>query len=104
MQRLQAALEEQVADLQATQGRLRVQIAEAGGIPRKRLGNSDLYLPVISLGCFSFGGDRKMGSHLSEQFSKLHEGVWGDQPDEETFAAVKSALDCGINFFDNAGR
>ena len=41
-----------------------------------------------------------MGSHLSEQFSKLHEGVWGDQPDEETFAAVKSALDCGINFFD----
>ena len=32
----------------------------------------------------------------------LHQGVWGDQADEDTYDTVKLALDCGINFFDNA--
>ena len=33
---------------------------------------------------------------------QLHNGVWGDQDDEDTFATVKAALDMGVNFFDNA--
>jgi aryl-alcohol dehydrogenase-like predicted oxidoreductase len=32
----------------------------------------------------------------------LHNGVWGDQDDADTFATVKAALDAGVNFFDNA--
>ena len=57
---------------------------------------------AIALGCFAFGGDRKTGSHLGAQMTALHNGVWGDQDDEDTFATVKAALDAGVNFFDNA--
>ena len=61
-----------------------------------------LEVSAIALGCFAFGGDRKTGSHLGAQMTALHNGVWGDQDDEDTFATVKAALDAGVNFFDNA--
>lgn len=63
---------------------------------------ADMTVSAVALGCFSFGGDRKTGSHLSEEMAKLHQGVWGEQSDEDTFATVKAPLDTGINFFDNA--
>ena len=62
----------------------------------------DMRVSCIALGCFAFGGDRTTGSHLGGSFAKLHDGVWGEQPDEDTFATVKAALDAGVNFFDNA--
>ena len=71
-------------------------------VPTKPLGKSGLHVPVIALGCFAFGGDKKTGVHLSPEMAKLHEGVWGDQEDVDTYATVKAALDAGVNFFDNA--
>lgn len=68
----------------------------------RRLGNTDLNISVISLGCFSFGGDRPTGSHLGGTFTKLHAECWGEQDEADSFAAVKEALDAGINCFDNA--
>eukprot|EP00755_Sulcionema_specki_P036254 Sspe_Gene.106527::Locus_84596_Transcript_2_2_Confidence_0.500_Length_965::g.106527::m.106527 len=72
------------------------------GMLYRRLGNSDLEVSCIALGCFSFGGDKGTGSHLGTQMVSLHAGVWGSQDQADTNAAVKKALDVGINFFDNA--
>ena len=66
------------------------------------LGQSGIEVSAIALGCFAFGGDKKTGTHLGAQMTALHNGVWGDQDDKDTFATVKAALDMGINFFDNA--
>jgi len=66
------------------------------------LGRDGPRVSAIGMGCFAFGGDRKTGTHLSKEMEKLHEGVWGDQKDEDTYATVKAALDAGINFFDTA--
>jgi aryl-alcohol dehydrogenase-like predicted oxidoreductase len=30
----------------------------------RKLGDSDMNVSVIALGCFSFGGDKKQGTHL----------------------------------------
>jgi aryl-alcohol dehydrogenase-like predicted oxidoreductase len=101
--RVIAALEEQVVALKRENASLEnAALKPVIEMPRRRLGSSGLMVPALALGCFSFGGDKKMGGHISENFSALHEGVWGDQSDEDTFSAVKAALDNGINFFDNA--
>ncbi len=50
----------------------------------RRLGNSDLKLSAIGFGCWAMGGG------------------WGQTDDRESIAAVKRALDLGINFFDTA--
>ena len=71
-------------------------------MPRRPLGDSGIDVSTIALGCFAFGGDRKTGTHLGAQMTALHNGVWGEQSDEDTYATVKAALDAGINFFDNA--
>ncbi len=52
----------------------------------RKLGNSDLEIPVISFGCWQFGGIE----------------TWGTQSDADSIKAVHAALDCGINFFDTA--
>lgn len=67
-----------------------------------KLGATEMQVSAIALGCFAFGGDRKTGTHLGAQMTALHNGVWGDQDDADTFATVKAALDAGVNFFDNA--
>eukprot|EP01065_Artemidia_motanka_P025203 TRINITY_DN3012_c0_g1_i3.p1 TRINITY_DN3012_c0_g1~~TRINITY_DN3012_c0_g1_i3.p1 ORF type:complete len:420 (+),score=152.09 TRINITY_DN3012_c0_g1_i3:88-1260(+) len=72
------------------------------GMEYRPLGSSGMEVSSVGLGCFSFGGDRKTGGHLGSGMAKLHEGVWGDQDEADSAAAVKAALDCGINFFDNA--
>ena len=74
----------------------------AGNIvmPTNRVGDMDV--SAIALGCFAFGGDRTTGSHLGGTFAKLHDGLWGEQPEADTFATVKAALDAGVNLLDNA--
>ena len=52
----------------------------------KRLGNTEIEVSVVALGCWAFGGD----------------AMWGQQNDEDSIAAVNTALDKGINFFDTA--
>jgi len=71
-------------------------------MPKRTLGSSGLQISVISLGGFAFGGDRKTGTHLGSQMAALHEGIWGHQRDEDTFATIKAALDLGVNLFDNS--
>jgi aryl-alcohol dehydrogenase-like predicted oxidoreductase len=48
--------------------------------------NSGLTLPVLGIGCWSFGGGE----------------YWGPQDQQEVNAIVNTALDEGINFFDTA--
>ncbi len=51
-----------------------------------QLGNTDMQISILALGCWAFGG----GS------------VWGEQHDQESINTVHAALDAGINFFDTA--
>ena len=52
----------------------------------RRLGNSDLEVSVVGMGCWAIVGD----------------STWGPQDEADTEAAVKAALDAGVNFFDTA--
>ena len=51
-----------------------------------RLGQTDMHVSVMALGCWPFAGG----------------AVWGQQDDDESVATVHAALDAGINFFDTA--
>ena len=55
----------------------------------KKLGNSDLIVSSICMGCMGFG-DAQTGQHS-----------WTIN-ENETRKIIKSALDLGINFFDTA--
>lgn len=55
----------------------------------KRLGNSDLEITAIGVGAWAIGGG-------GWQFG------WGPQDDDESIAAIHSALDRGINWIDTA--
>jgi aryl-alcohol dehydrogenase-like predicted oxidoreductase len=50
------------------------------------LGTSDVNVSTIALGCWAF----------------VDEANWGSQEKEDTIAAIQTALDEGINFFDTA--
>ncbi len=50
----------------------------------RKLGNSDLNISKISMGCWAIGG------------------AWGDVSDEDSRAALNAAVDQGVNFFDTA--
>lgn len=52
----------------------------------RRLGNTDIDVSVMALGCWPFAGG----------------AVWGDQDDDLSIATINTALDMGINFFDTA--
>lgn len=53
---------------------------------RRKCGNSDLVLPLLGVGCWSFGeGD-----------------YWGRQNQRDVDAVVQRALDIGCNYFDTA--
>lgn len=52
----------------------------------RRLGQTDMQVSVIALGCWPFAG----GS------------FWGEQDDDVSISTVHAALDAGINFFDSA--
>ena len=51
-----------------------------------KLGNTDISVSTIALGCWPFAGG----------------AVWGDQDENDSIATVHAALDAGINFFDTA--
>lgn len=53
---------------------------------RRRLGQSDLEVSVVAMGCWVLGGD----------------ATWGLQDEDVSIATVRAALDAGINFFDTA--
>lgn len=50
------------------------------------LGESELAVSAICMGCWALAGDR----------------MWGPQDEEEAIAALRTAVDVGINFFDTA--
>ena len=52
----------------------------------RKLGNTDIEVSVMALGCWPFAG----------------RSFWGDQDDDVSIATVHAALDAGINFFDTA--
>ena len=52
----------------------------------RKLGNTDLEVSVVSMGCWGIsGGD-----------------MWGKQDEEDAIAAIRRAYEKGINFFDTA--
>lgn len=50
------------------------------------LGNTDIKVSRMALGCWPFAGGK----------------VWGPQDDNDSIAAVHASLDAGVNFFDTA--
>ena len=56
---------------------------------RKRLGNSDLLLTPVGIGAWAIGGG-------GWQFG------WGPQEDAASIAAIRAALDGGVNWIDTA--
>ena len=52
----------------------------------RELGKSGLMVSAISMGCWPIVGD----------------AVWGPQDESEAIAALRAAVDCGVNFFDSA--
>lgn len=52
----------------------------------RKLGNTDITVSEMALGCWPFAGG----------------AYWGDQPEADSAATVHAALDAGINFFDTA--
>src|SRR5215471_4383727 len=55
----------------------------------RKLGNSDLEITALGVGAWAMGGS-------GWQFS------WGDQDDADSVAAIRAALDAGINWIDTA--
>ena len=64
-------------------------IRSLGMANRKKLGNSDLEITSLGVGAWAIGGGGwKFG--------------WGAQDDEESIAAIRAALEAGINWIDTA--
>src|SRR5271169_2109003 len=55
----------------------------------KQLGNSDLSITLIGFGAWAIGGSG-------------WEFAWGSQDDRDSIAAIREALDAGINWIDTA--
>jgi aryl-alcohol dehydrogenase-like predicted oxidoreductase len=55
---------------------------------KRQLGNSEMHVSLLCVGCWSFGGDSS--------------SYWGKQDQADVDALVGKALDRGINFFDTA--
>jgi aryl-alcohol dehydrogenase-like predicted oxidoreductase len=54
----------------------------------KKLGNTDLEISPIGLGCWAIGGQGAFG--------------WGPQDDEDSIAAIRRAVERGVNWLDTA--
>lgn len=63
--------------------------ADEGMNERRKLGNSDLEITPIGVGAWAMGG-------AGWQFS------WGEQDDADSIAAIRAALDAGLNWIDTA--
>ncbi|MBH54511.1 MAG: hypothetical protein CMI18_09215 [Opitutaceae bacterium] len=59
----------------------------------RRLGNSDIEISEMGLGCWTMGGlNTDQGKSVG----------WADVDEDEVVKAVKTAIDYGVNHFDNA--
>jgi len=58
-------------------------------IPKKQLGNSDMWITPIGIGAWAMGGG-------GWKFA------WGPQDDRDSIEAIHAALDAGINWIDTA--
>src|SRR5881227_2072815 len=56
---------------------------------KRQLGNSDLHITRIGFGAWAIGGSG-------------WEFAWGGQDDRDSIAAIREALDVGINWIDTA--
>ena len=56
----------------------------------KPLGNSDLEITPLGVGAWAMGGS-------GWKFS------WGEQDDNDSIAAIRAALDAGLNWIDTRG-
>lgn len=56
------------------------------GEPRRRLGQTDIHVSPVAMGCWAIVGD----------------ATWGQQDERDAIAAIHAALDAGVNFFDTA--
>ncbi|HAS81660.1 MAG TPA: hypothetical protein DCS43_03015, partial [Verrucomicrobia bacterium] len=54
-------------------------------VNKRRLGSSELEITAIGVGAFAIGG-----------------WMWGGQEDRESEAAIRAALDAGVNWIDTA--
>ena len=52
----------------------------------RKLGRTTLEVSTVAMGCWAIAGGN----------------TWGDQDEDEALAAIQTALDIGINFFDTA--
>src|SRR5262245_52574244 len=52
----------------------------------RKCGDTDLKLPTLGIGCWSFGGG----------------DYWGPQQQSDVETVVRRAIECGCNFFDTA--
>ncbi len=52
----------------------------------RKLGNSDLEVSAVGMGCWAIVGD----------------STWGPQDEADTHQAIRAALESGVNFFDTA--
>ena len=59
----------------------------------RKFGKTDLVVSEIGFGAWAIGGNAMVGNTPIG---------WGIADDEESVAAIKKAMDCGINFFDTA--
>src|SRR5258708_29815018 len=55
----------------------------------RQLGTSELFVTPIGFGAWAIGGSG-------------WEYAWGNQDDAESVAAIREALDCGVNWIDTA--
>lgn len=55
----------------------------------RKFGNSDLHITPLGIGAWAIGGQG-------------YEWAWGPQDDNESIAAIHTALDAGINWIDSA--
>jgi aryl-alcohol dehydrogenase-like predicted oxidoreductase len=58
-------------------------------VPLRRLGNSDLNITPLGVGAWAIGGGG-------------WEFGWGEQDDRDSIAAIRAALDAGVNWIDTA--
>ncbi len=59
----------------------------------RNLGKSGLKVSAVGMGCWAIGGKQLDGDR---------EIGWGEINDDESIAAIETAIDLGINFFDTA--
>lgn len=59
----------------------------------RKIGNTDLEVSEVSLGCWTMGGLNWVDGHANG---------WANVDEDEIVAGIKTALDGGVNHFDNA--